>query len=174
MQINLFAAILKLRIRFGRRINLSNSPIRHFSMRQVVLCNGCNNQVPTPESLDGKPNPQFLRCETCGNEFFWNGGLTDNSEPLILFSVDDSAESSSQIISQTVPMLATLSIRTRKNGPPSLTLNEPQKPLSQSSPSQSNPSQSNPSHLSRQSHWSRLSNWSHSNWSHWSRRCKLS
>lgn len=63
-------------------------------MRQFVHCNGCNNQVPTPESLDGKPSPQFLKCEACGNEFFWNGGLTDNSEPLILFSIEDSIEDS--------------------------------------------------------------------------------
>jgi len=62
-------------------------------MRQFVHCNGCNSQVPTPESLDGKPSPQFLKCETCEKEFFWNGGLTDNSEPLILFSIEDSSES---------------------------------------------------------------------------------
>lgn len=62
-------------------------------MRQFVYCNGCNHQVPTPESLEGKPSPQFLKCEDCGNEFFWNGGLTDNSEPLILFSIEDSVES---------------------------------------------------------------------------------
>ncbi len=61
-------------------------------MRQVVHCNGCNSQIPTPESIEGKPSPQFLKCETCGNELFWNGGLTDNSEPLILFSIEDSAE----------------------------------------------------------------------------------
>ena len=62
-------------------------------MRQFVFCSGCNHQVPTPDSLEGKPNPQFLKCETCGNEFFWNGGLTDNSEPLILFSIEDPVES---------------------------------------------------------------------------------
>ena len=62
-------------------------------MRQVVHCNACNSQIPTPESIDGRPSPQFLKCETCANEFFWNGGLTDNSEPLILFSIEDPVES---------------------------------------------------------------------------------
>lgn len=37
MQINLFAAILKLRIRRGRRINLSNSLIRHSSNAPIRL-----------------------------------------------------------------------------------------------------------------------------------------
>jgi chemotaxis protein histidine kinase CheA len=62
-------------------------------MRQVVHCNGCNSQIPTPDSIEGKLSPQFLKCEKCGNEVFWNCGLTDNSEPLILFSIEDSGES---------------------------------------------------------------------------------
>ncbi|MCY2985498.1 MAG: hypothetical protein NTY15_17870 [Planctomycetota bacterium] len=61
-------------------------------MRQVVHCHDCNSQIPTPESIEGKPSPQFLKCEACGNQFFWNGGLTDKSEPLILFPIEDPVE----------------------------------------------------------------------------------
>jgi hypothetical protein len=61
-------------------------------MPQAVHCNACNSQITTPDSSEGKPSPQFLKCEKCGHEFFWTGGLTDNSEPLILFSIEDSSE----------------------------------------------------------------------------------
>ena len=58
-------------------------------MRQFVPCNDCGNQIPIPEKLDGQPAPQFLRCEACGSEVFWNIGLTNDCGPLIVFSLGE-------------------------------------------------------------------------------------
>ena len=62
-------------------------------MRQFVPCDGCGNQVPTPEILEGQPTPQFVSCEVCGKEVYRDIGLTDDSEPLTLFSIEESGTS---------------------------------------------------------------------------------
>ena len=56
-------------------------------MQQFVLCDGCGNQVPTPEILEGQPTPHFLNCDVCGNEVYWDFESTDESESLILDSI---------------------------------------------------------------------------------------
>lgn len=62
-------------------------------MPQFVPCDGCGNQVPTPEIREGQPTPQFLSCEACGNEVYWDIELTDDSEPLIPFSIEQNGTS---------------------------------------------------------------------------------
>ena len=58
-------------------------------MQQFVPCNYCGNQIPIPEPMEGQPIPQFLRCEACGSEVFWDMGVTNDNGPLIVFSIGD-------------------------------------------------------------------------------------
>ena len=60
-------------------------------MHQFVQCNYCGNQIPIPEPVQGKLSPQFLRCEACGSEVFWDMGLTNDNGPLIVFSIGDTS-----------------------------------------------------------------------------------
>ena len=62
-------------------------------MQQFVTCDGCGNQVPTPEISEGQLTPQFLSCEACGKEVYWDIRLTDESEPLVLFSIEENGTS---------------------------------------------------------------------------------
>ena len=62
-------------------------------MPPFVPCDGCGNQVPTPEILEGQPTPQFLCCEVCGNEVYWDIESTDDSGPLVLFSIQETGTS---------------------------------------------------------------------------------
>ena len=64
-------------------------------MRQYVLCNGCGSQQPPPEGLETEPNPQFIRCNHCGQEFFWDGELKETLEP---HWIDPSEESAGEAI----------------------------------------------------------------------------
>lgn len=56
-------------------------------MQQFVPCDGCGNQVPTPEILEGQPTPHLLYCEVCGNEVYWDFESIDESESLFLDSI---------------------------------------------------------------------------------------